>query len=99
MIQRGTPFWEAMPHNFFRAEDAVQAKGLETHPLDEEDAIAVSALRSAVSPMKGTVQGVAGRAFFNDIMERVAVPEGITFEIATIGGVAGMWGRPGRALY
>lgn len=66
-------------------------------PLDEEDAAAVDALRSFVAPMKGKAEGTAGRAPFNDIMERVAVPEGVTFEAATVGGIAGWWAKPARA--
>ena len=50
------------------------------HPLRDEDSVAVAALRSVVAPMKGKFEGTAGRGLFNDIMERVAVPEGVTFE-------------------
>jgi len=46
------------------------------HPLKEEDSVAAAALRMAVAPMKGKSEGIAGRGLFNDIMERVAVPEG-----------------------
>ena len=67
------------------------------HPLSEEDSVAVAGLRSVVSPMKGKVEGTAGRGLFNEIMERVAVPEGVTFEAATIGGIAGWWAKPARA--
>ena len=66
-------------------------------PLSREDSTAVAALRSVVAPMKGKVEGTAGRGPFNDIMERVAVPEGVTFEAATIGGVAGWWAKLARA--
>ena len=67
------------------------------HPLSEEDSAAVAALRSVVAPMKGKVEGTAGRGPFNDIMERVAVPEGVTFEAATIGGISGWWAKPAKA--
>jgi monoterpene epsilon-lactone hydrolase len=70
---------------------------LETHPLSEQDSVGAAALRSAVAPMKGKVEGTAGRGLFNDIMERVAVPEGVTFEAATIGGIAGWWAKPAHA--
>ena len=30
--------------------------------------------------MKGKVEGIAGRNLYNDIMERVAAPDGVTFE-------------------
>jgi len=66
------------------------------HPLNEQDSVAVAALRSVVAPMKGKVEGIAGRSLFNEIMERVAVPEGVTFEPATVGGIAGWWAKPPR---
>jgi len=67
------------------------------HPLSEEDSAAVAALRSVVAPMKGKFEGTAGRGPFNDIMERVAVPEGVTFEAATVGGISGWWAKPAKA--
>src|ERR1700720_2548840 len=67
------------------------------HPLSEEDSVAAAALRSVVAPLKGRFEGIAGRGLFNDIMERVAVPERVTFEAATIGGIAGWWAKPARA--
>ena len=70
---------------------------LETHPLSEQDSVGAAALRSAVAPMKGKFEGTAGRGLFNDIMERVAVPDGVTFEAATIGGIAGWWAKPAHA--
>src|SRR5579863_5910296 len=78
-------------------DPAAKAPWLEIHPLDKEDSVAVAALRSAVAPMKGKFEGTAGRGLFNDIMERVAVPEGVTFEAATVGGIAGWWAKPARA--
>jgi epsilon-lactone hydrolase len=70
---------------------------LEEHPLSEQDSVGAAALRSAVAPMKGKVEGTAGRGQFNDIMERVAVPEGVTFEAATVGGTSGWWAKPAHA--
>ena len=67
------------------------------HPLDEEDSVAAAALRAAVAPMKGKSVGTAGRGVFNDTMERVAVPEGVVFEAATVGGISGWWAKPARA--
>jgi len=78
-------------------DTAVSAPWLEIHPLSREDAAAAAALRSAVAPVKGQSQGTAGRGFFDEIMERVAVPEGVTFEAATIGGIPGCWARPPRS--
>jgi monoterpene epsilon-lactone hydrolase len=67
------------------------------HPLSQEDSVAVAAMRTVVAPMKGKVEGTAGRIPFNGIMERVAVPEGVTFEAATVGGTSGWWARVPQA--
>jgi acetyl esterase/lipase len=73
---------------------AAKAPWLEIHPLSEDDSVAAAALRSAVAPMKGKFEGTAGRGLFNEIMERVAVPAGVTFEAATVGGISGWWAKP-----
>jgi acetyl esterase/lipase len=75
-------------------DTAVNAPWLEIHPLSGEDSVAAAALRSAVAPVKGKSQGTAGRGLFDEIMERVAVPEGVTFEAATVGGISGWWAKP-----
>src|ERR1700732_1961156 len=67
------------------------------HPLSEQDSVAVAALKSVVAPMKGKVEGIAGRSLFDDIMERVAVPDGVTFEVANVGGIPGSWAKPTHA--
>ena len=67
------------------------------HPLSEEDSAAVAALRSVVAPMKGKIDGTAGRRPFDGIMERVAVPDGVTFEADTVGGTSGWWAKPTKA--
>jgi epsilon-lactone hydrolase len=74
-----------------------KAPWLVVHPLSEEDSAPVAALRSAVAPMKGKVEGTAGRGAFNDIMERVAIPDGVTFEAAAVGGISGWWAKPAKA--
>ena len=78
-------------------DPAVKAPWLVVHPLNEEDSAAVAALRSVVAPMKGKFEGTAGRVPFNDFMERVAVPAGVTFEAATVGGISGWWAKPPKA--
>jgi monoterpene epsilon-lactone hydrolase len=70
------------------------ATWLVTHPVNEKDSAVAAALRSAVAPMKGKAQGITGRAPFDEIMKRTPVPEGVTFEGATIGGVPGWWAKP-----
>ena len=67
------------------------------HPVTQEDAAAVAAMRAAVAPMKGKAAGTAGRGSFNSIMERVAVPDGVLFEAATVGGISGWWAKPAQS--
>jgi epsilon-lactone hydrolase len=74
-----------------------EASWLTIHPLSHKDSVGAAALRSTVAPMKGKVQGTAGRGPFNDIMERVAVPDGVTFDAATVGGIHGWWANPAQA--
>jgi len=76
---------------------AAEASWLVIHPVSQEDSAAAAALRSVVAPMKGKVEGTAGRGPFNDIMERVAVPESVTFEAASVGGISGWWAKPAKA--
>jgi len=70
---------------------------LVVHPLSQEDSVAVAPLRSAVAPMKGKLEGTAGHGLFDGVMERVALPAGVTFEPAIAGGIAGWWAKPARA--
>jgi epsilon-lactone hydrolase len=67
------------------------------HALSPKDSTAMIALRSAVAAMKGKLEGVAARAPFDGIMERVAAPGGVTFEADTVGGISGWWAKPAQA--
>jgi len=67
------------------------------HTLSPEDSAAMTALRSVVAGMKGKLEGTAARGPFNGIMERVAAPGSVTFEVDTIGGISGWWARPTQA--
>jgi monoterpene epsilon-lactone hydrolase len=78
-------------------DPAVKAPWSVLHPLSEKDSVAVAALRSLAAPMKGKLAGTAGRDPFNNIMERVAVPEAVTFEAAIVGGISGLWAKPAKA--
>jgi monoterpene epsilon-lactone hydrolase len=78
-------------------DPAAKASWSVIHPLSEEDSAAVAALRSVVAAMKGKFEGTAGHGPFNDILERVAVPQGVTFEAATVAGISGWWAKPARA--
>jgi acetyl esterase/lipase len=49
-----------------------------------------------VAPAKGKLAGTAARGPFDDVMQRVPVPGGVTFEADTVGGISGWWARLGR---
>ncbi len=73
------------------------------HPCSVEDQAAMAAMRAVVEPNKGKLQGVAARAPYDAIMERVAAPAGITYEADRVGGVPGWWclpqsARPGQVV-
>lgn len=88
--------WEQMQPNVVE-NGAAKTPWSVLHRLSQEDEAAVAAMRSAVAPMKGKFQGIAGRDPFNGIMERVAPAEGVRFEAATVGGISGLWARTPRA--
>src|ERR1700677_1626538 len=71
--------------------------GFTIHPASAKDGAAMRALRPLVEPMKGKLQGIAARAPFDAIMERVVAPQGVTFEADTVGGIPGWWCRPRQA--
>src|SRR3989442_10395887 len=73
-----------------------QPPWLAVHPLSQEDSLAATALRASVAAVKGKLVGTVARGPFNDIMERVAVPAGVTFEADTVGGISGWWAKPAR---
>ena len=64
------------------------------HPVSKQDQAAMAAMRAVVEPNKGKLQGTAARGLFDALMERVAPPEGIAYELDTVGGVSGWWCRP-----
>ena len=74
-----------------------EATWLAIHPLSQEDSVAVTALRSMVASVKGKLQGTAARIPFNNFMERVETPEGVTFEADMIGKISGWWAKPTQA--
>lgn len=47
--------------------------------------------------MKSKLEGVAARAPFNGIMERVAAPDGVSFEADKVGGISGRCAMPMQA--
>jgi monoterpene epsilon-lactone hydrolase len=67
------------------------------HPIDAQDAAAMIAMRAIVEPNKGRMRGTAARVPFDGIMERVAAPEGVTYDAGHVGGIDGVWCRPKNA--
>ncbi len=67
------------------------------HPISAADKVAMAAMRAIVEPNKGRLRGTAARVHFDAIMEHVAVPEGVTFEAGTVGGIPGWWCKPKEA--
>jgi epsilon-lactone hydrolase len=86
-------------------KDASSAKAslreslLRTHKITPEDAAVMTAMRAAVLPLKGKLQGIAAREPFNGIMESVSPPEGVGFHTDTVGGVSGIWCKPSNARF
>src|SRR5258705_10235072 len=64
------------------------------HPLDPEDAAALIPVRAAARAQKGTRFRVEARPFFDALMEGVAPRADVTFEMATVGAVPGVWVQP-----
>jgi monoterpene epsilon-lactone hydrolase len=64
------------------------------HPITAEDTTAMAAMRAIVEPNKGRMQGTAARVPFDAILERVAAPQGVTYESDTVNGVSGLWCNP-----
>jgi epsilon-lactone hydrolase len=64
------------------------------HPLDPEDAPAITAMRTAVRSQKGAPWSIDSRKFFDALMEGVSPRDDVTFESATVGGVPGLWVHP-----
>jgi len=78
-------------------ETIAKPSWLTVHPLSEADAPAAAGLRAAVAPFKGKLGGAAARGPFDDVMERVPAPGGLTFEADTVGGIPGFWAKPTRS--
>ena len=57
----------------------------------------MAALRAAVEPLKGKLQGTAARRPFDAVMEQVPAPQDVIFEADTVGGILGWWCRPMQA--
>src|ERR1700704_4312489 len=68
-----------------------------THPLDPEDAPAIAGIRTATRPQKGAPWRIEARKFYDALLEGVSPRDDVTFESAVVGGVPGVWVRPGAS--
>jgi monoterpene epsilon-lactone hydrolase len=65
-----------------------------THPLDPDDATFVTAVRALAKPAKGATRGVEARDQYDLLIGGVMAPDGVTFEVSSVGGVSGFWVHP-----
>src|SRR6266478_1013217 len=75
---------------------AAKPPWLTVHPLSPEDSLGATALRTSVAAFKGKLAGTAARGPFDDVMERVPAPAGVTFAADNVGGISGWWAKPAR---
>ena len=68
------------------------------HPIHLLDRVAMVAVRLMVASMKGTVTGPSAREPFDEVMEKTPAADGVTYEEAEVGGIAGWWCRPDDAV-
>ena len=65
------------------------------HPLEPEDAPAITAMKAAMRSAKGVRPATLdARAQFDALMERVPPPGDVTFETGSVGDVPGLWVHP-----
>jgi acetyl esterase/lipase len=68
------------------------------HPIHLLDRVAMAATRLMIASMKGSVTGPSAREPFDELMEKTPAADGVTYEEAEVGGVAGWWCRPDHAV-
>lgn len=65
------------------------------HPLDPEDASAITPMKTAARAAKGMrSETIVARAQFDALMERVPPPRDVTFETGSVGDIPGLWVHP-----
>jgi len=76
---------------------SVSESSVRTHKITPEDAAVMTAMRAAVLPLKGKMQGTEARESFDGIMERISPPENVAFRTDTVRGISGLWCKPSNA--
>jgi len=67
------------------------------HPLDPEDAPTIAWIRTATRAQKGVRWRIEARAAYDALLESVSAPDGVTFELGTVGDVPGVWVYPAES--
>ena len=67
------------------------------HSATPDDQNAMAAMRKIVEPNKGRLRSAAARAPYDEIMNGIRAPEGVTYEEDTVAGVPGWWCTPADA--
>jgi len=67
------------------------------HPLHLLDRAVMFGMRKMVASMKGSVTGPEARKPFDELMEKTPAADGVTYQVASVGGIAGVWCRPEHA--
>jgi epsilon-lactone hydrolase len=77
--------------------DVSTATNTSHHSEHLADRAAMLAMRTVIALQPKADLGPAGRAAFDELMEKTPSAEGITYEAASVGGVPGWWCRPAEA--
>jgi epsilon-lactone hydrolase len=77
--------------------DVSTATNTTHHSEHLADRAAMLAMRTVIALQSKADLGPAGRAAFDELMEKTPSAEGVTYEAATMGGVRGWWCRPAEA--
>jgi monoterpene epsilon-lactone hydrolase len=76
-------------------DDIASKPFIAIHPLDPEDASAITPMRVAMRAAKGVrSETIDARVLFDAFMERVPPPGDVTFETGLVGDIRGLWVHP-----
>jgi monoterpene epsilon-lactone hydrolase len=70
------------------------ARNVQIHPLDPDDAIVMNQMRVQAISAKGLLRGIGARGPFDALMEHVLPRPDARFEAGAVGGVSGIWVHP-----
>jgi epsilon-lactone hydrolase len=67
------------------------------HPASERDLVTVEAVRQQSAPFKGALSDPAARPSYDAMIESIPAAASVSYEKASMGGIAGVWCRPNNA--